>query len=142
MPDFSKFIDFSSLFVALGGLLFATWHPVFQELLSKPRPPLYRNRKTYIKALASGLLSKAVPLTAFLLAYVVSLLGVALTVVSRTTFTLRPALIDPASTLFMLTYCLAVFLTVLTVWSLIELLVTWWKAGADRGAEPKLTVLR
>src|SRR5205085_3369395 len=99
-------IDFSSLFVALGGILFASWHPVFQELLSKPRPPLYRNRRAYIKALASGLVSKAIPLSGFLFAYDVSLLGVVCDVRSSTNFTFNPNYIDPPATLFMLTYCL------------------------------------
>jgi hypothetical protein len=142
LPDFSKFIDFSSLFVALGGLLFATWHPLFQDLLSQPRPPLYLNRRTYITALGSGIISKAVPLAVFLLAYVISLLGVVLRVASLTEFTLNPASIDPAATLFMLTYGLASFLAILTVWVLGRLVVAWWKAGSDRGTNPKLTVLR
>lgn len=142
LPDFSKFIDFSSLFVALGGLMFATWHPLFQDLVSKPRPQLYRNRKTYITALVSGIISKAIPLSGFLLAYVVSLAGVAMTVVSKTHFTISPASIDPPATLFMLTYSLAVFLTAISLWSLGSLVNAWWQAGKGRGSEPRLTVFR
>lgn len=142
MPNFSEFIDFSSLFVALGGLLFATWHPVFQDLLSRPRPPLYRNRKAYITALASSIVSKALPLTIFLAAYVFSLLGVALDVTSHSELSLRPQSIDPTATLFMLTYWLALFLLSLASSALVRLVSAWVQAGKDRGSEPRLTWLR
>ena len=142
LPDFAKFIDFSSLFVALTGLLFATWQPHFQELLSRPRPPLYLNRKAYILALQGGIISKALPLSGFLFAYVVSLSGVVLIVILETQFTLRPTLMDPAATLFMLTYWLAIFFFVLSVSALGRLTLAWWRAGSDKGTEPRLTVLR
>jgi hypothetical protein len=142
LPDFSKFIDFSSLFVALAGLLFATWQPHFQELLSTPRPPLYLNRKAYIHALQGSIVAKALPLSGFLLAYVVSLSGVATIVFLESHFTLRPTRMEPAATLFMLTYWLALFLFVLSVSTLERLTVAWWRAGSDRGSAPRLTRLR
>ena len=142
MLDFSKFLDFSALFVALSGLLFATWYPQFQDLLGKPRPPMYRNRKTYIVALQSALLSKAIPLTLFLLAYLISLLGVALAVMHSSTFTLWPSRIYPPNTLFMLTYLLSGYLLIFTIVLLVRLTGAWWSAGSDRGTEPRITILR
>jgi hypothetical protein len=142
LPDFSKFLDFSSLFVALIGMLFATWHPTFNALLQKPRPALYGNRKSYLEGLFWTTASQAIPLTMFILAYLVSLSGVFVQVISNSKFTLIPTTIDPAATLFMITYLLAAFLFILALTSSGKLFFSWWSAGKDRGSSPRVTLLR
>ena len=142
LPDFSKFLDFSSLFVALIGLLFASWQPVFHQLLSTPRPPIYKNRKVYIHSISSALFSQSIPLMIFIFAYLISLSGIALKVAHGSELTIDPYAIEPALTLFALTYLLAIFLFGLTFVASFRLFLAWWRAGEDRGTNPRVTLLR
>lgn len=142
MPDISKFIDLSSLFVALNGLLFATWFPVLSDLTKTSRPPMYSNRKAYITAMWSGLVTRALPLFVFLAAYVISLSGVVWQLWCSSSVTLNPANVDPVRTLFALTYLLSIYLAIYAAYLLLSLLLRWWRAGEGRGANARITLLR
>lgn len=128
--------------MALIGLLFASWQPKFEELIAKPRPAIYKNRKSYIQEIFSVFLTRAIPLLIFIGSYVFSLSGVALNVLKYTSFSINPTLIQPAPTLFALTYLLAIFLLLLSAASTLRLLLAWWNAGKDRGSSAKVTLFR
>lgn len=143
MPDYYKFLDLSALFVAIVSILFGLWHPFINNLIETSKPPQYRNRRSYIAAYQSAILSKSVPLTSFLLMYGFSLSGVFFITVAASSFTLRPGIIRPAPTIFCLTYLLTIYLLAVSAIQLLRLIHGWWAAGSDRpSGTARITLLR
>lgn len=142
MPKINDFLDLSSLFVALMGVLFAVFQPVFDKHLTATRPDLYRNRKAYISGLARCLISRALPLSVFCLSYVFSLSGVIISVAKASFFTFNPLRIDPIATLFVLNYLLSIFIFILCMHATLCLATAWWNSDAGRQGEPRITWFR
>lgn len=143
MPDFSKFLDFSALFVAIASVLFGSWYGGLEQIAGKAKPPIYRNRKAYISELQSSLVSRSIPLTAFLLIYVFALSGALIATLRVSSLTLNPLAITPAPTLFCLTYALSVYLAIIAGTQLWRLFHAWWAAGQDRtDKEVRITFFR
>lgn len=143
MPDFPKFLDLSSLFVALTGVLFGLWYPVIDAACSALRPPMYLNRADYIRELSRAIIGKSVPLFLFTTMYVVSLCGVMIRTYEASFFTLRPSAIAPVPTLFSLTYVLSVYLSFIAGCQLWRALLLWWQSDAGKEpTQPRITLLR
>lgn len=142
MTDFSKFLDLSSIFVAISGAIFAAFYTEFHSIINSPMPPLYRNRKSYIISVQNIIITKAIPLTIFLVVYIFALLGTAVKLWVGSKFTLSPFDIDPAATLFSITYLLSFYILLMSVIVTWRLLLAWFKAGRGRGSDTRVTLLR
>lgn len=143
MPDFTKFLDLSALFVSICSILFGAWYSEINLTISKVKPLQYRNRKQYIEEVQAVFLTKSIPLFSFLSIYCLSLLGTVFRTVKSSEFTLDLTDINPSSTLFCLTYVLTLYLTALAGFQVLGLFSTWWGSGSDRPTDtPRITLLR
>lgn len=142
MPDVSGVTDASALFFAVISILFGVWYPELERIAKAERPDMYRNRKSYIVAIQSNILSKSIPLTVFLSCFTFSLVGIAIFIINHQNITISPSNISVPHTLFMLSFFVSVYLLALVILNLISLCGAWWRAGTDRGSGPRITLFR
>ena len=143
MHNVSALIDSSALFSAIAGLVFSTFYPEINRIISNTKPPVYGNRKNYVRSLQNIAITKSLPLLLFLFAYLFSMAGTILHIRTGFGFSISIFLIDPVVTLFSLTYTIIFYFTICALVQFCQLSLAWWRAGSDRKiTEPRISLLR
>lgn len=123
MPDVSELLNTTSVYAGMGAILFSVWYPAIEEALADTRPNDERNSTPYKRKMKANFLAKSVPLTIFLIAYIIAMTGSVISIFVNSRFTIGNA--DPSRTLFVFLYLFMSYIAGIALWQAIHLRHRW-----------------
>ena len=140
MPDGASIAETSSFFAASISIVFGVWYEGIALTLIAKMPTPYRDRKPYIRSLWRVLLTKVVPLGAFLIGYMLIFGGRFLGLLFHrelASFYGGGQPVDLAASVFCLIYLVIAYLAAITISQALGVLKRLASAAKGRAAGDK-----